>query len=157
VTSGFSGNAQHTGGYVPTAQNANRVHWSTSVDLSNNGTLIHYGAAVLSAANTVFVPVKIAGDRFQVSAFNGASGASLNTLPTDYILPAHNWILPYNPALAVGPSGTRLYYAGAGGTVYCIDNPDSAPAAAPAQVAFYGLARYKANPSAELMTQNTSS
>jgi len=143
---GFAGNAQHTGDYLQTAQNLNSVHWSTSVDLSNNGTLIHYGAPAVSAANTVFVPVKTATGQFQVSAFNGASGAPVYTLPTDYILPSHNWIPPYNPALVTGPSGVRLYYAGAGGTAYYIDNPDSAPVAAPVQVAFYGLASYRANP-----------
>ncbi len=147
-TSGFAGNAQHTASYPQPAQGLNAVHWSTSVDLNNNGTLIHYGAPVVSAANTVFVPVKTAGDRFQVSAFNGATGASIYTLPTDYLLPSHNWILPYNPALASDPSGTRLYYAGAGGTVYYIDNPDSTPAATPVQVAFYGLSSYRANPAA---------
>jgi len=142
---GFAGNAQHTADYPQTAQNINAVHWSTSVDLNNNGTLIHYGAPVMSAANTVFVPVKTADGQFQVSAFNGASGAPLYTLPTDYLLPTHNWIPSYNPALAPGPSGTRLYYAGAGGTVYYIDNPDSTPAGRPVQLSFYGLASYQAN------------
>jgi hypothetical protein len=142
---GFAGNAQHTADYPQTAQNVNAIHWSTSVDLSNNGTLIHYGAPVVSTANTVFVPVKTAGDLFQVTAFNGTSGAPVYTLPSDYLLPAHNWIPAYNPTLAHGPSGVRLYYAGAGGTVYYVDNPDSAPAAAPVQLSFYGLANYKAN------------
>ena len=145
TVTGFAGNAQHTSDYSQSAQNMNAVHWSTSVDLSNNGTLSHYGAPVVSAANTVFIPVKTAGNRFQVSAFNGTSGTPVYTLPTDYLLPAHNWILPYNPALTPGPSGVRLYYAGAGGTVYYIDNPDSTPAAAPVQLAFYGLASYQAN------------
>src|SRR5205814_5930560 len=44
--------------------------------------------------------------------------------------------------------GTRLYYAGAGGTVYHIDNPDLVSHGAPVQEAFYGLSNYLADASA---------
>ncbi len=65
------------------------------------------------------------------------------------MLPNHNWIPVYNPCLTTGPFGTRLYYAGRGGTVYYIDNPDSAAHGPPVQQVFYtDLASYLANASA---------
>ena len=144
----FGGNAQHTANYPNAAQNLNRVHWSTTINLYNSGTLAHYGAPLVSAANNVFVPVSTANGGFQVSAFNGSSGQALYTLTTDYILPAYNWIPVYQPVLATNGSNTRLYYAGAGGTIYYINNPDSSPPGAAVQLAFYGLANYTANMSA---------
>lgn len=145
----FAGNAQHTAIYQPAAQNLNTIHWSTSVDLNNSGAYAHYGAPLITAANTVLVPVKIAGNGFQVTAFDGGTGAAKYTASTDYVLPNHNWIPVYNPCLTTGPFGTRLYYAGRGGTVYYIDNPDSAAHGPPVQQAFYGsLAQYQMNASA---------
>src|SRR5207249_4151993 len=146
----FAGNAQHTATYQTAAQNLNAIHWSTSIDLNNLGALAHYGAPVITAANTVLVPVKIAGDRFQVNAFDGSSGTAKYTLTTDYILPHYdNWIPVYNPALATGSFGTRLYYAGSGGTIYHIDNPDGVAHGTPIQEVFYTtLANYQANAAA---------
>jgi hypothetical protein len=144
--SNFAGNAQHTANYSQAAQNLNAIHWSTSVDLNNVGGFVHYGAPVVTAANTVLVPVKTATNGFQVTAFNASTGSAVYTLSTDYTLPSYNWIPVYSPALATSSSGTRLYYAGAGGTVYYINNPDSVPGGAPVQQAFYGLANYQANP-----------
>jgi hypothetical protein len=73
----------------------------------------------------VLVPVKTAGDGFRVDAFNGSTGAFKYFTGSDYILPVHVWIPVYNPCIATGSFGTRMYYAGAGGTVWHIDNPDS--------------------------------
>jgi hypothetical protein len=148
AVSSFAGNAQHTAIYQQHAQNLNGVHWSITVDLNNSGALAHHGAPLVSAANTVFVPVKTANDSFQVSALNGSTGTSIYTLTTDYILPSHKRIPGYSPALATSSSRTRLYYPGAGGTIYYIDNPDAAPLGKPVQQAFYGLADYRANPTA---------
>lgn len=145
----FAGNAQHTAIYQPAAQDLNTIHWSTPVDLNNSGAYAHYGAPVITAANTVLVPVKTAGNGFQVSAFDGGTGAAKYTVTTDYVLPNHQWIPVYNPCLTTGPFGTRLYYAGRGGTIYYIDNPDSAAHGAPVQEVFYSsLADYQANASA---------
>jgi hypothetical protein len=142
----FAGNVQHTAIYQFAAQDLNSIHWSTSVDLNNSGALAHYGAPLVTAANTVIVPVKTAGNGFQVNAFDGGSGAAKYTVTTDYVLPNHGWIPVYNPCLTTGSFGTRLYYAGRGGTVYYIDNPDSAAHGAPVQQVFYGsLATYQAN------------
>jgi len=143
----FAGNAQHTSSYAAPAQSLNTFKWIASIDLNNTGDLIHYGAPLVTTANTVLVPVKTgAAGGFQVSAFNGANGAAKYTLATDYILPAHNWIPAYQPCLATGPFGTRLYYAGAGGTIWHVDNPDSNSPGAPVREVFYtSLANYIAN------------
>ena len=143
----FAGNAQHTANYSPAAQDLNRIRWSTTIDLNNTVAFTHYGAPLITAANTVIVPVKTASNGFEVNSFNGATGAAQFTLSTDYALPSCNWIPVYEPAIATGAFGTRLYYAGFGGTVYYIDNPDSSTPDAPVQIAFYGLASYQANES----------
>src|SRR5437763_16672954 len=82
----FAGNAQHTAIYEAVAQNLNAIHWSTSIDLNNSGASAHYGAPLISAANTVFVPVKTANSGFDVNVFNGTTGAAKYTLHTDYVL-----------------------------------------------------------------------
>jgi hypothetical protein len=132
----FGGNAQHTSVYAPAAQTLNQIKWQATIDF-NPGSLVHYGAPLVTAGNTVIVPVKTAGDGFQVKAFSGSSGAARYTLTTDYILPAHNWIPAYNPCITTGAFGTRLYYAGAGGTIWHVDNPDSNTPSTPVREAFY--------------------
>jgi uncharacterized repeat protein (TIGR01451 family) len=143
----FGGNAQHTANYGVAAQNLNAVHWTTSIDLNNTGGFAHYGAPVITPGNTIFVPVKTgATGGFQINAFNAATGgAALYSLVTDYVQPSHNWILPYQPVLATSSLGTRLYYPGAGGTIYYVDIVDPAGHGAPVQQAFYGLANYQGN------------
>src|SRR5262249_28202400 len=56
-----------------------------------------------------------------------------------------DWVPSYGPTLA---PGGKLYFAGAGGTVYYITNPDANGASTSGQLAFYGLANYTANPGA---------
>ncbi len=146
----FAGNAQHTSNYPAAVQNLNTMKWSTSIDLNNTGALIHYGAPLITAANTIIVPIKTgATGGFQVRALNATNGSTKYNLSTDYILPAHNWIPAYNPTLATGAFGTRLYYAGAGGTIWHVDNPDSTTPGIPVREVFYtSLANYNANAAA---------
>ncbi len=93
--------------------------------------------------------MKTASNGFEVNVFNAANGTALYTLTTDYILPSYGWIPVYQPALAVNSVNTRLYYPGAGGTIYYIDNPDSTSHGAPVQQVFYTtLANYQANAAA---------
>ena len=114
----FAGNAQHTAIYAPAAQALNSVRWSTPLDL-NAGTLAHYGQPLISAANTIFAPIKTGlDDGFRIDALDATTGAAKYTLATDYAQPPHVWILAYQPVLAPSPGGTRLYYAGAGGTLW---------------------------------------
>jgi len=145
----FAGDAQHTANFGPAAQDLNTIHWSTPIDLNNTGAFAHYGAPLITSANTVLVPVKTASNGFQINAFNGAGGTAKYTLSTDYILPFHDWIPAYQPVLAARPLGLRLYYPGAGGTVYYVDNPDSNTPGPPVRQVFYtSLVNYQANAAA---------
>lgn len=145
----FGGNAQHTNSYPAPARNLNTIRWSKNIDLNNAGALTHYGAPLVTAANTVLVPIKIAGDAFRVDAFDGVSGALKYSTPSDYILPAHGWIPVYNPCITTGFFVNRMYFAGAGGTLWHIDNPDSNSPGAPVREVFYtSLAGYNANAAA---------
>lgn len=145
----FAGNAQHTSNYAAPAQPLNRIKWSTSIDF-NNTTPAHYGSPLITAGNTVLVPVKTAGDGFRVDAFDGNNNGALKyVIGTDYILPLHNWVPVYNPVITTGAFGTRMYYAGAGGTIWHIDNPDSNTPGPPVREVFYtSLANYDANANA---------
>jgi hypothetical protein len=156
------------------------IHWSVPVDLkpqsSGGDLLIHYGSPAITASNTVLVPVKTgATDGFEIQALSGSDGHLLYTLTSDYSLPPHNWTPPYGPILttrseSVFPASgdprrrplsvrrgqqtvERLYYPGAGGTVYYRDNVDSplgpnSSSGATGQIAFYGNALYSGNPAA---------
>jgi hypothetical protein len=148
--SSFAGNAQHTANYSATAQNLNAAHWTTSVDLNNTGGFAHYGAPVLTPANTIFVPVKTGvTSGFQINAFSGGTGTAIYSLTTDYIAPSSQWIVPYQPVLATNSVETRLYYPGAGGTIYYVNNVDTASHGVPVQQVFYtSLTNYKGNASA---------
>ena len=145
----FARDAQHTA-LSPTASQAlNQIHWQTPVDLqpqySGNDLLIHYGSPLITAANTVIVPVKTgATGGFRVEARAGSDGALKWSSTTDYILPPHNWTPVFGPALTSQP---RLYFPGAGGTVYFRDQPDASSGTS-GQIAFYGLSNYQANPQA---------
>ena len=144
-----SRDSQHTALSSVTSQPLTAVRWQTPVDLnpqySNGELLIHYGSPLATLANTLIVPVKtgVSGG-FRVEGRNGSNGSLIWTQTTDYILPPHNWIPSYSPALT--PSG-RIYLAGAGGTVYYRDNLDGASGAT-GQLAFFGIANYNANPGA---------
>ncbi|MEK6337042.1 MAG: Ig-like domain-containing protein [Acidobacteriota bacterium] len=146
----FAGNAQHTSNYPAPAQNLNVIKWTANIDLNNTGTPpAHYGSPLITASNTVLVPIKTAGNGFKVDAFNGATGSLKYSVGSDYILPTFVWIPVYNPCVTTGAFGTRMYYAGAGGTIWHIDNPDSNSPGPPVREVFYtSLAGYNANAAA---------
>ncbi len=140
----YGGNAQHTAVSAVPSQALETVRWTTPVDLAvPSGTiLIHYGTPLVTAANTVIVPVKTTSTgSYRVEARRGSDGAPIWSLDTDYALPPHHWTLSYGPVLT---SSNRVYFAGAGGTVYYRDNVDSGAAAPPGQLAFYGFSAYTA-------------
>jgi hypothetical protein len=145
----FAGNPQHTANYSPAGQSLNAIHWTTSIDLNNTGGYAHYGAPLITPANTALVPVKTGPTGgFEINAFSAANGTALYTLSTDYILPSYDWIPTYQPVLATNSVETRLYYPGAGGTIYYIDNVDSVSHGSPVQQVFYtSLSNYQANAS----------
>jgi hypothetical protein len=143
----YARDSQHTALSPVPAQALTKIFWQTPVDLqpqySGDELLIHYGSPLITAAYTVIVPVKTgATGGFRVDARRAADGSLLWSLASDYILPSHNWTPPFGPALTSDP---RLYFPGAGGTVYFRDQPDS-PTGSQSRLAFYGLANYQADP-----------
>src|SRR5271165_5962257 len=148
VWGGHARDPQHSALSAVASNPLAAIRWQTPVDLapqfSGNELLIHYGSPVITAANTVIVPVKTgATGGFEVQARSGANGALMWTQTSDYILPPHPWTPGFSPALT--PAG-RLYMPGAGGTVYFRDTPDAATGPV-GQIAFYGLASYLADQS----------
>src|SRR5437868_5877119 len=142
----FAFNAQHTAESPVASQDLQAIRWQTPVDLnpqfSGNDLLIHYGEPAITQKNTIIIPVKTgATDGFRLEAHDGNSGRLMWTESTDYTLHglSFGWVPSYSPVMT--PAG-RVYYAGAGGTVFYIDNPDSGSAPTPTRLAFYGLANF---------------
>ena len=143
--SGHGHDAQHSGLSLVASQSLNQIHWQAPVDFAPqySGTALyaHYGSPIISRQNTVFFPVKTGpDDGFRIEARSAATGTLTWLQTTDYSLPAHGWVP--SCGLALTPKN-RLYYPGAGGTVYFRDTPD-APGGATGQLAFYGLGNYNA-------------
>ncbi len=146
---GFAGNAQHTGQSATPPQAFGSIHWTAAVDaapqLSGGELLIHYASPMITAANTVLLPVKgTATGGFRIEARAGATGALLWTLNTGWTPPAHNW---YPPLPAVLSQQNRLSVAGPGGVVTTRLNPDLATGTV-ANSIFYGASAYSANKAA---------
>lgn len=142
--SGYAGDSQHMANSAVASQTLGGIRWQTPVDLapvySGNDLLIHYGSPTITAANTVVVPVKTGAlDGFKIEGRSGTTGALLWTQTTDYALPPHAWTPSYSPTIA---PGNKVYYPGAGGTVYTRGNLDSAGATTPTQLAFFGNSTY---------------
>jgi Bacterial Ig-like domain (group 2) len=142
----FAGDPQHTAVSTVASQPLETIRWSTPVDLAPPAgeILIHYGSPLATPSNTIIVPVKTGSTGgFRVDAHNGENGALLWSQTTDYVLPPHNWTPSYAPALT---TSNRLYFPGAGGTVYFRDNVDSSGSVTPGQLAFFGIGNYQASP-----------
>ena len=153
VWAGFARGAQHTAQSAVASQSLEAIHWSMLVDtnrqFSGNDLLIHYGSPMVTAANTILVPVKTtdaAGKTvFKVEAHSGSDGSLLWTQQTDYVLPSSSWTPEFQPVLT---SGNRLYYQGIGGQVYYSDKIDQSGAKRTGTVVFFGQSNYNQNPTA---------
>ena len=145
-----AGNPQHTAlSSVPT-QALQTIHWQAPVDLKPQytGTIlyIHYGTPLATEGNTIIFPVKAGvADTFLVEARRGSDGFVKWQLDTDYQLPPQGWTP--SVGLTMTPKG-RLYFPGAGGTVFWTNSLDATGAHAKTRVAFYGDAAYAANKAA---------
>ncbi len=143
---GYAGDPQHTALSSVQSQPLNGVRWSTPVDESavTEPIYIHYGSPIVTAANTVLVPVRASGGGYCLDAHRASDGALLWETMTDYVNTPSNggWVPSFSPSLT--PSGA-LYYQGIGGTVWRVDDPN-AGAVAPVQMSF--LADYAANKAA---------
>ncbi len=142
----FAKNARHNAISQADSQPLNKIEWKTPVDLapqySGGELFIHYGSPLITSGDTVIVPVKTgATSGFRVEAHDATTGALKWNLLTDYILPPHDWTPAFGPALTPRP---RLYFPGAGGTVYFRNDPDSDEGAS-TRIAFYGVSSYLAN------------
>jgi len=149
---GHANDAQHTARAPAAGQPLTSVHWTMSIDHDpplaphqrpeGGELLIHYASPMITAANTVLVPVKTTakGD-FEINAVSGTNGASIWKMKTDYVLPPYDWVPPLPAHLTVQ---NRLFVAGIGGTVYFRDSPDSKTGQT-GQYVFYGMAKYKKN------------
>ncbi len=140
----FGRDVQHAAQGGVATQALLRILWQMPVDLvppylPGNVLHIHYGSPVITAANTVLVPVKVNRDGgFRVEAREGGSGALLWSADSDYVLPPHDWVPSYNIALT---PGNRVYMPMAGGRIAWRDGADAATGALGA-VAFYGNDAY---------------
>jgi outer membrane protein assembly factor BamB len=152
---GYAANAQHTAKAPAAGQALTKIQWSMPVDLDppfephrkpgGGELLIHYASPMITHRDTVLVPVKTtAQGNFEIRAVNGATGAKLWKLTTDYVLPPYDWTPPVPAHLT---AQNRLYLAGDGGTVYFRDKPDAKHGTS-GQLAFYGIANYTANKNA---------
>ncbi len=146
---GFAGDAQHTALGSVATQPLSRLRWNTPVDLappySGPFLLAHYGPPVISARNTVVLPVKTGlSTGFKFEARSGANGALLWTAASDYVrLAGTSWVPSYNTTLT---TSNRVFAAGAGGKIYYRDNADS-PTGVVQTFVFYGAGTYAAAPS----------
>ena len=111
---------------------------------SGTALLIHYGSPLITRANTVVIPVKTGtNDGFRVEGRSGSDGSLKWMQVTDYSVPPSSWVL--GCGIALTPKN-RLYFPGAGGTVYFRQAPD-ATVSTTGQIAFYGLTNYLADTS----------
>jgi hypothetical protein len=143
---GYGGDAQHSAQAPATGQSLLNVHWSIPVDLAPPGFLgIHYAEPMITAANTVLVPIKVNSQgTYQMEAHSAADGSLIWKDTVSYRFPPYDWI-PSIPAHLTEQS--RLYFAGSGGTLRFRDAPDSA-SGDEGYVVFYGKKNYKQNKSA---------
>ena len=143
---GYAGDPQHTALSAVRSQPLNEIRWSTPVDESvvTEPIYIHYGSPIITAANTVLVPVRASGGGYCLDARRASDGALLWETMTDYVnTPSSGgWVPSFAPSLT--PSGS-LYYQGIGGTVWRVADPN-AGSVAPVRMSF--LPDYAANKAA---------
>lgn len=147
---GFGGNAQHEALSQVATQPYGRIAWSAPVDMapqysSQGYLLVHYGSPIITAKNTVILPVKTgAGLNYRFEARSGESGAVIWSAESDYVMPAHRWTPTYNVSLT---PNNRAVAPGAGGKVMIKADADLASSALTTTV-FYGEAVYAASKAA---------
>lgn len=147
VWAGHARNPQHDALADVASQPLVGIRWQTPVDLMPQyvGTflLIHYGSPLATRKNTIVVPVKTGStDGFQVEGRRGSDGALLWIHPSDYVLPGHNWVPSFGPALG----RNKLWIPGAGGTLESRTRIDASEGARITRIAFFGNDFYDANP-----------
>jgi hypothetical protein len=148
----FGGDSQHSGKTSVRSLALDKIVWHTKIDLnppySGPHLLAHYGSPVITAANTVVVPVKTGEtDYFKVYGRSGATGAAIWSSKTSYTLPPHGWYPSFNVTLVPGEPGSppKVAWPESGGRIAIRSSADSATATK--QIfAFYTNKVYKKNP-----------
>lgn len=134
---------QHTALSTVGSQELSAIHWHVPVDLHppQGEIFIHYGSPLVTAANTVIIPVKTGSNSFRVEASNGATGARLWTQATGYQAPAAAFVPGMGPSI----SGNTLYIPDIAGRVMVRPNPDQARVPV-SHLYFYGIKNFNKNP-----------
>ena len=138
-----SHDAQHSAVSTVASQTFGKIHWHTPVDLDppKGEIFIHYGSPLVTAANTVIVPVKTGQNSFRVEGHEGATGTRLWALNTAYKAPSDGFMPGLGPTLF----GNNLYVPDTGGGVTVRADPDSATGTV-SHLYFYGQQNYKSDP-----------
>lgn len=131
---------QHSALSTVQSQPLTSIHWKTPVDLfpPQGEIFIHYGSPLVTAANTVIVPVKTGNNSFRVQAMNGATGKKLWQLNTGWQAPGASFV----PGLGPTISGNTLYIPDIAGRVISRPNPDEKKQPA-SKLYFYGVKNFK--------------
>ncbi len=136
---------QHTALSTVQSQPLNTIHWHTPVDLNppQGEIFVHYGSPLITAANTVIVPVKTGSNSFRVEAHSGATGKKLWTLKTGYQVPGADFVPGMGPTI----SGNQLFVPDLAGRVLVRQTPDQKKGAV-SRLYFYGVKNYHKDPAA---------
>jgi hypothetical protein len=146
----YGGDAQHSALASVQTQALNRIVWQAPVDVapqysSQGYLLVHYGSPLITAKNTVLLPVKRGvAEQFRVEARVATTGALAWSVDSDYVMPVHNWTPAYNIVLT---RNNRVVMPGSGGKLLYRDDADAAGSATNSLV-FYGSTVYNANKAA---------
>jgi hypothetical protein len=133
---------QHTGISSVASQPLTRIRWHVPVDLAPpQGEIpIHYGSPLVTALNTVIVPVKTATG-FRVEGHNGTTGKKMWTQATKYQAPS----APFLPGIGPTLSGNQLLVPDFAGRIIVRQTPDQARSTI-SRLTFFGKKNYAANP-----------
>ena len=136
---------QHTALSTVQSQPLDAIRWHVPVDLNPpQGTIyIHYGSPLVTAANTVIVPVKTGTNSFRVEAHNATTGKRLWMQKTGWLAPGAD----FTPGLGPTISGTQLFVPDIAGRVLVRQNPDEAKGKV-SRLYFYGGKNYRKDPTA---------
>jgi hypothetical protein len=137
---------QHSALSTVQSQALDTIHWHVPVDLSppQGEITIHYGSPLVTAANTVIVPVKTGLNSFRVEAHNGATGKRLWAEKTGW---QTSTLATFTPGLGPVLSSNSLFVPDIAGRVLVRSNPDQAVGTV-TRLYFYGLENFRKNPTA---------
>ena len=137
-----SHDAQHTSISSVGSQKLAKIHWRVRVDLAppEGEILIHYGSPLITARNTVLVPVKTGANSFRVQAHDGATGRQLWRLHTAYQPPFAGFM----PGLGAALSHHHLFIPDIAGGILVREKPDKAEGDI-SRLYFYGRENYLAD------------